>query len=922
MRAIDPSRQSPMMIARHTPQLQSPVSVYRRLSPPAAARAPSPPPSQTVLFSPSPGTVSRILSAATPLSPTRSSRYDHGKGGSAVSDPFPATQNAPPPSPVLQPQMQTIFPVSNSVQLQPRQPLQARAASPMLGRPLSPPHVVVSHPCHQSLGAIPRTSVATVRSFSPPLNDARLSSQAAIQRTQRATLFARGSGSGSYSPKGLVSSADGTVDGSGTDTPVTPGHTSTASAEPVKTNRARALTTFVRSQPYQPAYYGSMNSVPLPLQRAVTVGSVQVPRAQERTSRSGSPASRIVMHTPAGSFPGFFPATPAVNVLTTGSSIARAPVSEPLADPSPKSNFSPKSTFSPSPSVASILTTSGIDKGTPTTSRPSMTSTNTSRPSRTGPPVTVASMVAAAIERGPPARPRYSRATSVERGVSDGASYGYSRTDHIRLPVQREDSSPPRFCQIRGRTSEAAEFPPNRATFRPTTMAMDNALPQSSPTQQCRNVIGLGGTSPLGVETIASPVGSFQGFSFATSTPHTGGLTVSLPVRCNRASLDNDSAPPSARDSTEFAHEVRGRATSSSWNGDDLSDFGEDDDEVDAAWEATEMTWTHEGQENSKSPSNSERPITSQSHQEGENMNLEDDGEEGPVVFRARRLSRTAGETLAKNAADNLAQLASARSSIGSEVISAALAGVAETDKAMHPLRAEAGHELLVGTSDLHMQHVRGTSPPPLRRSPTGSCCLVQDSQKDRSLVERLIFDSMPKRFVRIESVASVINPRLANRFLERVAAEKACVEATFHGTRVEHVDNILRAGLLPESSSTKAYGHGVYVGTHAGVAHQYADPGTDGRRFMCVVLVVVGSEVVKGEQGQMAAVTAMDRLVNPTQYCFVDADRLLVSHLITYRVACANRRRIGGGWEDPFQDKLSSALRRDATRRRRKGKR
>lgn len=91
----------------------------------------------------------------------------------------------------------------------------------------------------------------------------------------------------------------------------------------------------------------------------------------------------------------------------------------------------------------------------------------------------------------------------------------------------------------------------------------------------------------------------------------------------------------------------------------------------------------------------------------------------------------------------------------------------------------------------------------------------------------------------------------------------------------------------------------------------------------MCVVLVVVGSAALKGQQGERGAVTTMDRIFNPTQYCFVEDNRMLVSHLVTYRTKSgSNRKRIGGGWEDPFEKALSAAIRRAALRMRKSGRR
>lgn len=194
------------------------------------------------------------------------------------------------------------------------------------------------------------------------------------------------------------------------------------------------------------------------------------------------------------------------------------------------------------------------------------------------------------------------------------------------------------------------------------------------------------------------------------------------------------------------------------------------------------------------------------------------------------------------------------------------------------------------------------------------------DTSLGSSLVEKLFYDSVPRKHVEIECIEPVLRPELLQRFLRKVAEEDTIIEACWHGTQEHHVDPIVNNGLNPSLCATGAYGRGAYVGTHAGVAHQYADPNEDGWRHMFCILVVVGSSVVKGVEGrESAGVTQCDRLINPTQYCFVDEERLFCSHLVTYRVNQMTNRRTGGGWEDPFQRKLVSAVTRAAKRSRMK---
>merc|ERR1712078_809898 len=96
----------------------------------------------------------------------------------------------------------------------------------------------------------------------------------------------------------------------------------------------------------------------------------------------------------------------------------------------------------------------------------------------------------------------------------------------------------------------------------------------------------------------------------------------------------------------------------------------------------------------------------------------------------------------------------------------------------------------------------------------------------------------MPERFVKVDRVEQVINPRLMRGFLKTMSIEGGCIESTFHGTPEKFADSIMHEGLLKDLDATSAYGRGACVGAHAGVAHQYADPNPEGLRCMCVVLV------------------------------------------------------------------------------------
>lgn len=239
----------------------------------------------------------------------------------------------------------------------------------------------------------------------------------------------------------------------------------------------------------------------------------------------------------------------------------------------------------------------------------------------------------------------------------------------------------------------------------------------------------------------------------------------------------------------------------------------------------------------------------------------------------------------------------------------AALSKVVPADQAKHPDRAARGSMLLQQV----VEALGGTS------SAQGTEAEEERAQECEA-VRQLFLDSIPEWAIEIQSVHQVLQPQLLKRFLERVASDGASIEVTFHGTRAEHVSQILHEGLNPNVSVTAAYGRGTYVATHAGIAHQYADPDENGRRHMCVALAAVGSKLVKGKEREQQSAVAVDRLVNPTQYCFIEEDRLYVSHLITYRAAAIEFQRTGGGFEDPFHAKLNAAL-RSADEKRRQGR-
>lgn len=186
------------------------------------------------------------------------------------------------------------------------------------------------------------------------------------------------------------------------------------------------------------------------------------------------------------------------------------------------------------------------------------------------------------------------------------------------------------------------------------------------------------------------------------------------------------------------------------------------------------------------------------------------------------------------------------------------------------------------------------------------------DKAMCQTVIENLFFDSMPRQHVEILGVQSVGSPTTAQRFLKRIEDENSVVGVTFYGAQPEQVSNIVHDGILPQD-------WGAYVGAHAGVAHLHAVPNQKGQRFLCVLLTAFDQRA--GEQRHplfsnpqdQAEVNALDRIASQAHYGPVDEDLILVSHLITYDVQ-GGTQRVGGGFDDPFLRRLSSAVQRAGT--------
>jgi len=241
-------------------------------------------------------------------------------------------------------------------------------------------------------------------------------------------------------------------------------------------------------------------------------------------------------------------------------------------------------------------------------------------------------------------------------------------------------------------------------------------------------------------------------------------------------------------------------------------------------------------------------------------------------------------------------------------LIGEALASIVSVEDAMHPDRARVGNAVVNNVCDLI--NVDTTYPQVPQRSFSSRSSPRLDKRVDiirtpvfsgvEAVIADLFFDSMPRSHVEIESIARVSNKELLKKFLVKVTEQRSSVEATFHGTQESNIGKIISEGLSAGSCQRGLYGKGAYVGTHAGLANKYTSVGRGGRRHMFVVLVDVGTRIVQGIKGKRHSVTAVDEEWNPSQYCFVEEDRLFVSHLITYVIT---------NEKGPFSRILSNAV-------------
>jgi hypothetical protein len=177
-----------------------------------------------------------------------------------------------------------------------------------------------------------------------------------------------------------------------------------------------------------------------------------------------------------------------------------------------------------------------------------------------------------------------------------------------------------------------------------------------------------------------------------------------------------------------------------------------------------------------------------------------------------------------------------------------------------------------------------------LQRSPRAAKALVQTLLEISSdslaavtkVAEDLLFESLPKENVHDVRVAPLQNEQSQQSFLNLLRAEgnrMGRIRITWHlagSTAAAQAIEVDGIRCDEEHCHCGRYGRGGYVATSASKASAYADSDcAGGQRCLFLVLALPEKEVIRGESGTRPSQTAADLPSHPTEYCFVDNDRL-----------------------------------------------
>lgn len=171
---------------------------------------------------------------------------------------------------------------------------------------------------------------------------------------------------------------------------------------------------------------------------------------------------------------------------------------------------------------------------------------------------------------------------------------------------------------------------------------------------------------------------------------------------------------------------------------------------------------------------------------------------------------------------------------------------------------------------------------------------LPQDELK--SLALEVLFDSLLQENVTDVTAVMLGDERSRQRFLQglRDGSRWSRVRVAWHlAGSVEAAAAIATSGICcdEEHCACGRYGRGGYVALSAAKANAYGSADGDGLRQLFMVLAHPDEHVVQGERGKRPHCTSADLPSHPTEYCFVDPDRLHCVCLFSYRWVSTGRR-------------------------------
>jgi len=174
----------------------------------------------------------------------------------------------------------------------------------------------------------------------------------------------------------------------------------------------------------------------------------------------------------------------------------------------------------------------------------------------------------------------------------------------------------------------------------------------------------------------------------------------------------------------------------------------------------------------------------------------------------------------------------------------------------------------------------------------------LQDPANAKNVAEELLFHDLPSENVQALNVTVLQDQNSRTAFLAKLQDDGGKISRV----RIAwHLAGGAAAAAAIETRGIRCddghcacgrYGRGGYVATSAAKANAYADSdGAGGWRHLFLVLALPDEDVVKGERGFRPRCTAADLPSHPTEYCFVDEDRLHCVCRMDYQWAPTGRR-------------------------------